>query len=43
MIIRTFKLVKPTEGYGDKKLPISKGGAWGQFNGDFSEFVFKMI
>ena len=42
-IIRTFKLTKPTEGYGEKKLPVSKGGAWGQRGEDFSDFIFKMI
>lgn len=39
----TFKLTKPTEGYGDKRLPIKKGGAWGKYESDFSEYIFKMI
>lgn len=41
--LATFKLTKPTEGYGNKKSPAVSGGAWGRYQGDFSEYVAKMI
>lgn len=40
--ICTFKLNKPTEGYGDKLKPINNGGAWG-YNENLNDLVKKMI
>lgn len=40
--ISSFKLNKPTEGYGDKTIPKEKGGAWGE-NPKISDLVMKMI
>lgn len=39
----TFKLNKPTEGYGDKLIPVQKGGAWGDRKENLDELVGKMI
>lgn len=39
----TFKLNKPTEGYGEKHLPVNKGGAWGDRKSDLNELIEKMI
>ena len=41
-LISTFKLNKPTEGYGKKVLPLKDGGAWGPRK-EFVELVSKMI
>ena len=39
----TFKLSKPTEGYGDKKLPVTKSGVWGYRGNTMNELVNTMI
>ena len=39
----TFKLSKPTEGYGDKRLPITKAGVWGYRGNGMNELVNVMI
>ena len=43
MLISTFKLNKPTEGYGVKYLPLNKGGAWGNYKTGLPELLSKMI
>lgn len=40
--VSTFKLNKPTEGYGDKLTPKNKGGAWGE-NKEISNLILSMI
>ena len=39
----TFKLNKPTEGYGEKHVPQTKGGAWGLCQEKFNTLVESMI
>lgn len=41
--LRTFKLNKPTEGYGDKTCRHNKGGAWGFYGQDLNSLIEKMI
>lgn len=41
--LRTFKLNKPTEGYGDKSSKFEKGGAWGFYGEKLNSLIEKMI
>ena len=41
--IRTYKINKPTNGYGDKLKPYTKGGVWGYHLKGFSDFISSTI
>jgi len=38
-----FKLTKPTNGYGEKKKPLGKGGMYGDHGKNINKLLIKMI
>ena len=38
-----FKLTKPTNGYGQKKKPIERGGVYGDHGVQINDLVIKII